>query len=263
MLVDGKAIAKEILNAVRTDVEALSRTPTLAAVTCAPNFETKKYLEMKKRKAASVGISLSVIELPESATTAEAVACVQRIAQDADGVVVQLPLPPHIDRDVVLTSVPMERDPDAFGYDGDRYQVLPPVAGAIDELSKRHGVGWEGKRVVVLGHGRLVGQPAARYAGAKGAKLSVLTEENFDTESLRQADILITGIGQPRFVTPEMVQDGVIVFDAGTSEDGGELVGDVDPAVADKAALFTPVPGGIGPLTIALLLRNLLGLVRQ
>lgn len=263
MKVDGNTLAKNILNSIKLEVEGLSRTPTLAAVTCAPNFETKKYLEMKKRKAASVGIALNVVELPETASTEEAVTCVQRVAEDVDGVVVQLPLPGHIDRDVVLTSVPLGKDPDAFGYDGSSHLSLPPVAGAIDEISKYHEISWQGKRVVVLGHGRLVGRPAAIYAQSQGAMVTVLTEANFDTELLREADILITGVGQPRFVTTEMVKDGVVVFDAGTSEDGGELVGDVDSVVAEKASLFTPVPGGIGPLTIALLLRNLLDLVRQ
>lgn len=256
-------MAREILESVKSETERLSRTPTLAAITCIPNFETKKYLEMKKRRAASVGIALNVVELPETATTEAVVACVLRVADQADGVVVQLPLPSHIDKEVVLSSVPVEKDPDAFGYPKANDGCLPPVVGAIDEISNRYEQLWEGKRVVVLGHGRLVGQPARLYAQARGADVSVLTEENYDTARIFEADILITGIGQPRFVTPDMVKDGVVVFDAGTSEDGGELVGDVHPDVAGKAALLTPVPGGIGPLTIALLMRNLLDLIRQ
>lgn len=263
MRVDGKAIAADILASVQADVSAFSRAPTLTAVTCAPNFETKQYLEMKKRKAASVGISLNVVELLETVSTAEAITCVERVAKASDGVVVQLPLPSHLEKDAVLTAVPAGKDPDGFSYTGTNDSCIPPVVGAIDEISRRHDLQWEGKRVVILGHGRLVGQPAALYATARGAHTTVLTETNFAPAELQQADIIVTGIGQPRFVTPNLVQAGVVVFDAGTSEDGGVLVGDVDPAVLDKATLMTPVPGGIGPITIAYLLKNLVALAAR
>jgi len=108
----------------------------------------------------------------------------------------------------------------------------------------------------------LVGRPAAAYARARGAVVTVLTKETYDATALRSADIIITGVGQPHFITPELVKEHVILFDGGTSEDGGVLVGDVSPTVADRASLLTPVPGGIGPITIAYLLRNLISLTR-
>jgi methylenetetrahydrofolate dehydrogenase (NADP+)/methenyltetrahydrofolate cyclohydrolase len=260
MLVEGKYIARELLAKVATDVVTLGRMPTLAALTCAPNFETKKYLEMKKRTAAKVGISLSVIELPADSQTSDVEASIARIVSDVDGIVVQLPLPAGVDREAVLSAVPREKDPDGFQYAGDTTTCLPPVVGAIDEIAKYYQVTWEGARVVVLGQGRLVGRPAAIYARGKSAEVVVLDKENFNVAVVRQADILITGIGQPQFVTKDMVQPGVVVFDAGTSEDGGVLVGDVHGDVAECARLITPVPGGIGPITIAYLLKNLLDL---
>jgi methylenetetrahydrofolate dehydrogenase (NADP+)/methenyltetrahydrofolate cyclohydrolase len=262
MLVDGKALAADILAATAKEVKKLGRSPVLAAVTCAPNFETLKYLEMKKRKAAVVGITLNVIELPADSTTDDVLACVAQVAKEADGLVVQLPLPFHINKEAVLAAVPINKDPDAFSYGEKRDRFLPPVVGAIDEISRLHKIEWKNKRVVVLGKGTLVGLPAARYARKRGAKVRVYEDGTLDQSSLKTADIIVSGIGQPNFIKSTMVQEGVVIFDAGTSEDGGVLVGDVHPDVAQKVSLLTPVPGGIGPITIAYLLRNLVTLVR-
>lgn len=263
MLVDGKTIAAEMLQSVAKDTATINAVPRLAAITCAPNFETQKYLEMKKRKALSAGIVLKVVELPEDATTKDVVSCVEQVVKESNGVVVQLPLPSQIDREVVLAAVPVNKDPDGFSYGEANDACLPPVAGAIDEISKRHKIEWQDKKVVVLGGGRLVGLPAAEYARRSGAQVTLLTKETYDETALRKADIIISGIGQPHFIKPEMVKNGVVIFDAGTSEDGGVLAGDVDPAVVDKASIMTPVPGGIGPITITYLLRNLVGLARH
>lgn len=262
MKVDGKTIATDILEQLKKSIQS-ERKLTLSAITCTPNFETQKYLELKKRRAAAVGISLNVIELPASATTGQVIECVQAVAQQSDGVVVQLPLPEHIESDAVLRAVPKAKDPDVFSYGEKNDRVLPPVIAAIAVISQIHELEWKNKRVVVLGQGRLVGIPAARYARKQGARVRVYEKGTLDVSSLKTADIIISGMGQPRFIEPQMVSEGVIIFDAGTSEDGGELVGDMHPDTADHTALYTPVPGGIGPLTIALLLRNLYDLSRQ
>lgn len=263
MLVDGKAIAADILAVVQKEVEALGRSPRLSAITCAPNFETRKYLQMKKAKAAAVGITLNVVELPAEVSTEAAVACIKQVAERSDGMVVQLPFPKQVDRSALIKAVPVTKDPDGFRYGEEVGACFSPVVGAIDEISERYGVTWEGKRVVVLGEGLLVGRPAAAYARERGAEVMVLTKDNYDAAKLQPADIIISGIGQPHFIKSDMVKDGVILFDAGTSEDGGVLVGDVDSEVGSKASLLTPVPGGIGPITIAYLLRNLVDLTRQ
>lgn len=247
---------------LKKDVQAAPGL-TLTAVTCAPNFETQKYLEMKKQRAAAVGISLNIVELPEDSTTDETVECVHAVAAQSDGVVVQLPLPIQIDTETVLKAVPKRKDPDGFSYGEKHDRLLPPVVGAIDEISQRHEIEWKNKKVVVLGQGNLVGKPAARYARKRGARVRVYEKDTLDVSSLKTADIIISGIGQPHFVRAQMVQAGAVLFDAGTSEDGGELVGDMHPDVATVASVYTPVPGGIGPITIALLLRNLYALARQ
>ena len=264
MIVDGRQVAHIIYEEVATSVAALHRTPILAAITCAPNFETEKYLQLKKRKASDVGITLRVVELSETATTEEVIACIEALLPEVDGVVVQLPFPAHIDREVVLAAVPVDKDPDGFSYGTVEGACIPPVVGAIKEVAEEHEITFKGSKVVVLGAGRLVGAPAAHFLRMAGADVTVLTEIDSDPiPYLLEADIIITGIGKPHFVTTDMVKAGVAVFDAGTSEDGGVVVGDVHPDVAALARLYTPVPGGIGPITVALLLRNLLSLIRQ
>lgn len=252
--IDGKEIAKEIYAELADIVAGLSRVPKMAIVTCNPNFETTKYLELKRKKAKQVGIALSIIEVPEEASTTDLVDCIESVAPSVDGVVVQLPLPAHIEREVVLGAVPANQDPDCFKSS----DLLAPVVGAIDEIATRAGIQWQNKQVVVVGHGRLVGKPAAAYAQERGAQVTILTEASVDfKETLQKADVVITGVGRPGLITVDMVKEGVLIFDAGTSEAGGQLKGDVSPQVVDKAALFTPVPGGIGPVTVAVLLRNL------
>ena len=263
MVVDGKQIAADIYNETATLVKALSRAPVLIAITCAPNFETQKYLELKKRRATEVGITLRVVELPEMVTTKEAIDCVRAVLPDADGVVVQLPFPAHVDREALLAAVPATKDPDGFSYGTYENACLPPVVGAIQAIAEHHQVSFFRKKIVVLGQGRLVGAPTARFLRTTGAEVRALNQEDTNQEeAISQADILVTGIGKAHFVIPAMVKPGVIIFDAGTSEDGGVVVGDVHPDVAHVAALFTPVPGGIGPITVAMLLRNLLTLVK-
>lgn len=264
MIVDGKKIAAEIYAAVAKEVENLQKKPVLAAITCDPNFETKKYLELKKRKAAAVGITLRFIELPAATTTDEVLACINTIASEVDGVVVQLPFPAHVDREKVLAAVPVNKDPDGFSYTTNASACVPPVVGAVKEIAQYYNFSFSKKRVLVLGQGRLVGAPAVRFLETVGAQVSISTEHDAaQATQLQEADVIISGIGEPHFITVHNIKHGAVVFDAGTSEDGGLMVGDVHPDVAHVAALFTPVPGGIGPITIALLFRNLVNLIKS
>ncbi|MBY0309654.1 bifunctional 5,10-methylenetetrahydrofolate dehydrogenase/5,10-methenyltetrahydrofolate cyclohydrolase [Patescibacteria group bacterium] len=259
MVVDGKALAAEMLVETKKRAEALVSfgVPTLAIITCEPNFETRKYLALKERKAAAAGVIVVVHEMSSAATTAELIAAVDAAVSTAHGIVVQLPLPAHIDREAVLAAVPPTHDPDGFAYGKNDTACESPVVLAIATIFAHHEIDVVGRRVVVVGEGRLVGAPAAHYFKEAGAEVVVVTSTTHDVASVtRTADVLVTGAGRPGLITPEMVKVGVVVLDAGTSEDGGVLVGDVHPSVAEKASLFTPVPGGIGPLTVAALLAN-------
>ncbi len=233
--------------------------PRLTVFTCTPDFATQKFLALKKRKAKEAGIAVSVVEFDGEATVPEIVTSIHTAHHTSDGIIVQLPFPSRIPIDDIITAIAPSHDIDCMTYDGTLKGCLPPVVGAIDEISKRHKVKWRGANVVIIGRGRLVGLPSAIFAQAKGANVTIVDKGTLDIASLtKKADILITGAGAPHIITPEMVSKGVVVFDAGTSEDGGELVGDVHPDVAELASIFTPVPGGIGPITVAVLLRNII-----
>lgn len=263
MIIDGKGIAQDIYRELQNTVTHMDVAPHLTVFTCAPNFETQKYLQLKKRKATQVGIGVNIIELPQTLTTEEIVQSVTHACMQTDGIIVQLPLPAHIDTEAVLAAIPVPYDVDGMHYDGTADTCMSPVVAAISEITERHDVLFAAQKVVVLGHGKLVGEPAALWAQTQGGQVVVLTKDSKDTEAeIASANILILGAGAPGFVKPEMIKEGVVIFDAGTSEDGGELVGDAHPDCAKKASLMTPVPKGIGPITIAMLLRNLISLAK-
>ena len=266
MIIDGRALAADIYADLRATISQRESAPHLTIFTCAPNKATQQYLTLKKRKASEIGVAVNVIEFPNTITTAEMVQTVMQAQMQTDGIVVQLPLPAHIDTIAVLQAVPVSYDVDGIHYDGTSKTTVAPVAAAIAHIATINDVLIATQQVVVVGTGRLVGVPAALWAQKQGAHVTTITKDTDSVEAksiIAHADILILGAGQPNLVTPEMIKAGVLIFDAGTSEDGGELRGDADPACAEKASLFTPVPGGIGPLTIALLLRNLIELTTR
>lgn len=262
MIIDGRALAASIIADIRKETEVMEGLPLLTVFTCAPNFETKKFLDLKTKRAADAGISVSVIELPPNVTLEQMATAIAQSKSISDGIIIQFPFPHLLTADLIAL-IPPELDVDVTEYDGHINGLLPPVVGAIAEISQTHAVDWVGKSVVVIGNGRLVGAPAALYAASLGAEVTVVTKDSNNLSATNNADIIILGAGSPGLLTPEMVKEGVVVFDAGTSEEGGMLVGDAVATVAEKANLFTPVPGGIGPLTIAILLKNVLYLAKQ
>jgi methylenetetrahydrofolate dehydrogenase (NADP+)/methenyltetrahydrofolate cyclohydrolase len=260
-LVDGRQMAAAVNEQTKARVAALARPVVLTVIACNPNPETVRYLALKERTASWLGIGFKKIILDGDAATAQVVAAVAA-AKDADGVLVQLPLPPHINTTTVLSLIPPPQDLD--GLNPHTTLVFSPVVAAMIEIIKTHDVPVVGQQVVVVGSGRLVGQPAARWFIEQGALVSVVTKDTVAiARHTSKADILVLGAGVPGLVTVDMVKSGVVVLDAGTSEDGGVLRGDADPQVASVAALFTPVPGGIGPLTVAALFSNLLVLAEN
>ena len=264
MLVDGKALASRYLGELKNTISHLGVRPHVTVITCEPSFATQKYLALKKRRAEEVGIGINIIELPTTVTTEDVVAVIKRAVMQTDGVLVQLPLPSHLERDVILQAIPGGCDVDGMGYEGKAGQLLPPVVAAIQSIAIEEGVIFSGKNVAVVGNGLLVGRPVAIWARYQNANVTVVTEETeTKDEILKAADIIISGVGKPELIDVSHVKPGVIVFDAGTAEDNGELKGDVHKDVASVAGLFTPVPGGIGPLTVVMLLRNVLASCEQ
>jgi len=185
--------------------------------------------------------------------------------ENADAVIVQLPLPKGISTNNVLAAVPNEKDVDALNptIPEEKRLVHAPVALAAVEILERSGIEIKGKRAVVVGAGRLVGAPSAWLLRHLGANVSVFSLEEGTINALKDADIIVSGAGNPGFIKPEHIKDGVALIDGGTSELKKKIAGDADPACAGKAKVFTPVPGGVGPVAVAMIFRNLLELVKR
>ncbi len=260
MIIDGRAIAGDILD--ETKAALAGRTAVVRAVAITPSAATLSYLSIKEDSAARAGMALDVVQLPETATEDDIIAAVT--APGADAVLVQLPIPEMLDLDRVLSSIPVEKDADVLSalararFDADEDgALLPPVAGAVNEILARTGVSIAGKKTVVVGRGRLVGKPCATMLAHAGADLTVIDKGTEHPETiLCDADIIVSGAGRAHFITPDMVKDGAVLIDGGTSGTSGTVAGDFHPDCAEKASVFTPVPGGVGPVAVACLFLN-------
>lgn len=258
MIIDGRQIASEILSDVAS---ALPRTPVVRAIVVSPSAATESYLSIKEARAENAGMHLEIVRMPESATTEDVIEAV--LEPGCDALIVQLPLPAHLDQQTILAAIPESKDADVLsevayarfvaGVEG---ALVPPVAGALAEILLREGVDPSGKRAVVVGQGRLVGEPCSEWLRSRGATVSVLTRESGDLSILKDADIIVSGAGAPGIITPAHIKPGVVLIDAGTSEQGGAIVGDAMSECAEVASVFTPVPGGVGPIAVACLFRN-------
>lgn len=274
-LIDGNRIAADIIAELKAKVAALKgRKPCLALVRVGDDPASVSYVRKKEQTAAEIGVEGRVILPPISTTQEELFALIDQLNADSgvDGILVQSPLPPHIDELAVFRRVAPEKDVDGFNTlnlgkvaqeDPSGFVACTPAG--IMELLARSGVDLKGKHVVVLGRSLIVGKPVAllalqKRAGANGT-VTICHSATRDLPAItRLADVLIAAIGRPEFVTADMVKPGAVVIDVGINRlPTGKLVGDVDyPAVSEVASAITPVPGGVGPMTIAMLLSNTL-----
>ncbi len=265
MNIDGRAIAESIYIELSERRQKIAGTVSLGIVVASHDPVIESFVRIKSRAAQRLNVELRRLDLLNQPTTADALAAIEQLGPKVDGIIVQLPLPNALDTDAVLAAIPPFLDVDGINpsvADADRV-VLAPVADAIEEILKRGDFDATGKTCVIVGAGRLVGVPAAHLMRSLGAHVSVVTLESGSLSELKDADIVILGAGNPGFVKPEMLKDGVVLIDAGTSEQGGKVMGDADPACAEKVALFTPVPGGIGPIAVAMIFKNLFDLVEK
>ena len=252
MILDGRALAGEVLARAKARAEKLSRRPSVVAYAFSATPATRSYLAIKAKSAALAGCDFNVREsFP--------------LSFDADAVIVQLPLSADMDTKEVRNSIPVEKDADVLS-DIARTEgpLLPPVVGAVKKILEYAKTEIAGKKAVVIGNGFLVGAPVATWLRQQNAEVVIITRESENlATSLRDADIIVSGAGSPHLIKPEMLKQGVVLIDAGTSESGGAIVGDVDPACAAKCSIFTPVPGGVGPLAVACLFENVITLAER
>ncbi len=266
MIIDGRQRAREWEETIARSLLRTGITPTLAIVVVGDDPVIASFVRIKKRVAERIGVAMREVAFPSSATGEEVARAVKTLADDAsiDGVVVQLPLPLHMDTDMILRDIPITKDVDVLARDAvalfaqGNAPILPPVAAAVQDILEYGKVSVEGKEVLVLGHGRLVGAPVALLMRHNGAHVTVIDRPVADLlREVRESEIIISGVGKPGMLTPEMFTEGSVLIDAGTSESAGRVVGDAHPDCATRVALFTPVPGGVGPLAVVMLFKNL------
>ena len=278
-LIDGKAIAATIRGEIKAEVGAMKeqygKVPGLATVLVGARKDSQTYVRMKKKACAEVGITSFGHDLPADISQEELLTVVRELNANpqVNGILVQLPLPDHIDDEEILGAVSLEKDVDGFHpLNIGRLSMkrrdplfVPCTPKGCIELLDRTGVEIEGKRAVVLGRSNIVGLPVAMLLLHRNATLTVCHSRTKDLPGVvREADILIAAVGRPEMVKGDWVKPGAVVIDVGvnavddpTSDKGYKLVGDVDfNEVKEVASAITPVPGGVGPMTIAMLLRN-------
>jgi methylenetetrahydrofolate dehydrogenase (NADP+)/methenyltetrahydrofolate cyclohydrolase len=275
--IDGKAVALKVQQDIKQEVEELlknnRRKPGLAVVLVGDNPASHVYVGKKVESCQKVGFNSFKYEFPAELTTEELIACIEKLNQDkaVDGILVQLPLPKHISTEHVLNAIDPEKDVDGLhptnlgllvsGKPGMR----PCTPLGVMALLAHHNVELSGKKAVVIGRSNLVGKPISFMLLEKNATVTMCHSGTRDLDAVcRAADILVVAAGRPEFVTGSFVKEGAVVIDVGINRielpsGKGKLVGDVHFAEArEKASLITPVPGGVGPMTVAMLLANTL-----
>jgi methylenetetrahydrofolate dehydrogenase (NADP+)/methenyltetrahydrofolate cyclohydrolase len=269
---DGKALAERARAEVAEEVAALGRPVGLATVLVGDNPASHVYVRRKREACAEAGIESFHHELHASTSEGELLALVGELNADdrVTGILVQLPLPDQIDEDRVIRAIDPAKDVDGFHplnagllLQGNA-TLVPATPAGIMEILDAYEVQLQGARAVVIGRSNIVGKPVSLLLLQRHATVTICHSRTHDLGAIsREADVLVAAIGKAGFVTSDMVKPGAAVIDVGINRVDDRLVGDVDAAVADVAGLMTPVPGGVGPMTIAALLRNTVRAARE
>lgn len=272
MIIDGKKIADELLTELGKEVSDKNLNLSLGAVLVGDDPEFKKFVDLKSRVADRVGISFTTYKFPEDIKTDELKKDMQEILKWSDGVLVELPLPKHIDQQAILNEIPAKKDVDVLS---DKAQamfykvlpcgmrcVLPPAVEALKIILEKNNISLKGKKVAVFGQGILVGKPIAYWLEEGGAEVFRINSKTKNSEELcLSVDIVVSGVGKPGLINGDMIKEGAVVIDFGYGKKGGKMMGDVDfKSVSKKSNLITPVPGGMGPILTVVVLKNLISL---
>lgn len=278
-IIDGKKISQEILAKIKREVALLPFQPVFSDVLVGGDPSSIQYVKMKAKAAESVGIKFHKANFPDSITTPELVKEINVLNKIPNmcGIIVQLPLPVHLNIREVLDAIDPSLDVDCLGivasekfYSGSTAAGIGfPTALAcmaiIDYLIDSLNINLAHKKIVVLGQGQLVGKPVTALLAFRGLTPTTITRKTANKEQLlKEADVIISGIGQGKYITGDMIKEGAVLIDAGTSESNSGIIGDVDlESVKDAASYVSPVPGGVGPVTVAMLLNNVLRVAKD
>ncbi len=271
-IIDGKLVSQSVKDSVKAEVEVLKEKGvevTLAVIIVGDDPASRVYVNNKKKACEYVGFRSLEYALPAETTQEELMALVDELNKrdDVNGILCQLPLPKHLDEKAVIEAISPKKDVDAFHavnvgqiMIGD-YDFLPCTPAGVMEMLSYYDIDVTGKNCVVIGRSNIVGKPMAMLLLHKNGTVTITHSRTVDLKNVtNKADILVAAIGKAKFVGEEMVKDGAVVIDVGMNRDeNGKLCGDVDfDAVAPKCSFITPVPGGVGPMTIAVLMKNTL-----
>src|SRR3989344_796936 len=287
-IIDGKKISQEILAKIKREVALLPFQPVFSDVLVGGDPSSIQYVKMKAKAAESVGIKFHKANFPDSITTPELVKEINVLNKIPNmcGIIVQLPLPVHLNIREVLDAIDPSLDVDCLGivasekfYSGSTaagigFTTALACMAIIDYLIDSLNINLAHKKIVVLGQGQLVGKPVTALLAFRGLTPTTITRKTANKEQLlKEADVIISGIGQGKYITGDMIKEGAVLIDAGTSESlghsptgepNGGIVGDVDlESVKDAASYVSPVPGGVGPVTVAMLLNNVLRVAKD
>ncbi len=289
MVIDGRKIADRILGELKSEVvkikairqgrsAELSRSPQggplyLAAVLVGDDSGSRRFLELKRKAAEGIGVECRIYKFPEKISNGELRKKLNQIvkATTCGGMIIELPLPVHLNTQAILNTVPEKKDPDVLSqkaqgtFFAGRSEILPPSVEAVKQIFGEYKIEPKSKIAAVFGYGLLVGKPISHWLTSQGAAVTVISEfTESPAELSKKADIIISGVGKPGLIKYDMVKDGAVVIDFGFASTEKGIVGDVDfEEVSKKASLITPVPGGTGPIVIAAVLKNFVKLVKN
>lgn len=267
-IIDGKAISKEIQENIRKEVELLDKKPGLAVILVGDDSASQVYVNNKEKMCKKLGINSFVYRLSENTNEKELLDLIEKLNNDSDvdGILLQHPVPSHIDEMKAFCTISPKKDVDGFNIINrgrlcvgeDAFVACTPLG--VVEMIRHEGIEINGKHCVIIGRSNIVGKPLYELMLRENATVTVCHSKTTNLKDIcRTADILVAAIGKPKFVTEDMVKDGAVVIDVGINRIDGKLIGDVDfENVSKKASYITPVPGGVGPMTIAMLMKNVM-----
>jgi methylenetetrahydrofolate dehydrogenase (NADP+)/methenyltetrahydrofolate cyclohydrolase len=264
-IIDGTAIAKEMLDELKLEINKAGLSPKLSVIIVGDDPASRTYMKSKEAACSHVGIAYEKYMLQSSTSQAELLNLIKELNEsDANAILLQMPLPKGMDEETALEAIDPAKDADGFHPTnigrlvlGDE-AIAPATPSGIIELLNRSGIQVSGKHAVIVGRSNVVGKPLAAMLLNRDATVTICHSRTSGLAKItREADILVVAVGKPNFITSDMVKGGAVVIDVGINKVGGSTVGDVDfERVKEKASVITPVPGGVGPMTVASLMRN-------
>ena len=268
MVIDGRQIAEEISISLKDQVFSKNLKLKLAVVLVGDDPEFRKFVELKGKAAEKVGVEFKIFQFDKNIDENVLVNYGKKICRDFNGVLVELPLPACFDQQKILDLIPVEKDVDVLSnqaqdlFYSNKSKIMPPAVEALKIIFEKYNIDLQAKKVAVFGQGVLIGKPIAYWLEQQGAEVyRIRSATKNPQEYSKKADIVISGVGKPGLITGDIVKEGAVVIDFGYGKKDNKMVGDVDlNSVGLKALLVTPVPGGMGPILIVAVLKNLIEL---